>query len=147
MTEEKKTAIEAMILKNAFINAPGRMNQPAIITADSEYVFFAYPDDMRVGLKMKIEEWNRVVEFVDSQIIDKSEKGWNVDWSKIDANYKYVAADRNGYVFAYREEPYWDDFYGKWFSKNDLSDFFDLESFNNTCSVPPEESLIKRPSA
>lgn len=103
-TEAKESDVKAALLMKTAIRTNGGLESACIVTASEEGVFFANAVNLTSGLKMTIEEWNRVVEFVDSQMLGDSERQI-VNWDEIDESYKYAAVDEDGSIFVYRSMP------------------------------------------
>lgn len=78
-----------MLAKEAF--HWGGYRKPLVITAGKDGVFFATADQMNNGVSFSLDEWERLVEFVGSQVL--ADGGWQPDWESIDDAYKYVAKD------------------------------------------------------
>lgn len=100
-----ETVQVALLLKDTVVTNH-EVNKTVIVTANG-HVTFTNAYNLTSGMKFSPEQWNEIVEFVDSQLMDELENQghWVPDWSKIDEEYKFVAADKSGAVYAFDVEP------------------------------------------
>lgn len=143
--EAKECTIRPSLVAKQAIVSPHRGREGCVITAGKAGVFFAYAGEMNSGMKFSLEEWNQVVDFVDSQIMAAHED-W-VDWAQVPAKYIYVAADRDGQVYGYSIKPEPDtNKYYEWFLQDGAVGANErLYGLTLPAETTWEESLRKRP--
>ena len=116
------------------------------VSANDRHVVFTDGDMLAAGLKLTIEQWNRVVEFVDSQVLGASDRDWVGDWSKVPASVNYVAKDENGWVWGCDVEM---EFTGASGNKYWMGDSNGHKRLNDlrilAKNIPAEKSQVKRP--
>lgn len=148
-TEAKESDVKAALLMKTAIRTNGGLESACIVTASEEGVFFANAVNLTSGLKLTIEEWNRVVEFVDREVLQGSDKAcgdWVGDWSKVPASINYVAKDPSGLVWGNPEKMTWREYENgnEWLADNE--DHESLPHLNKSAErIPAEKSLVKRP--
>jgi hypothetical protein len=136
----------AILLKNGW-RTPSTEPAPIIVTAGDCGVFIATAIDMRYGIKFTVEEWNQIVEFVDNQLLDeaeaKADESWKPDWSKINPEYNYVAADSDGRVHAYFTKP--EIYDHEWCIGEDGGDFIHVRHESLPEGINWKQTLYTRP--
>lgn len=98
-------------------NGIGNFSTDVYVSASDTHVALTDPAYPNTGLKLTIEQWNRVVEFVDTQTLGASDIQSLVDWNEIDESYKYAAVDESGEVYVFENEPSLED--DTWHAKGD----------------------------
>lgn len=148
MNNNEITTQPALLLRDAYIKAIGMsaLNRNVMVVANGHVIFTAL-HDVDVSLRFSIEQWNQIVEFVDNQLLDGSERAcqdedW-VDWSHVSSRCNYVAADESGVVWEYRNEPSIKEELCVWWPKNDVAHQKILLKYPK--HINWRESLRKRP--
>ena len=101
--QQQQDTQTALLLKGAVQGIWDDPKKTAIVTANGHVTFTAMADP-RVGMKFTLEQWSEIVAFVGKQTAPAVES-WEPNWAEIPKKYKFVAADKDGKVFAYKYEP------------------------------------------
>lgn len=130
----------ALLLRNAFTYRAAT-NKTVMVIANG-HVTLTPVADIDVAMQFTVGQWNEIVEFVDTQLLQafEDEQGWQVDWAAIPTEYKYVAVDEDGRAFAYLEQPHTDD--DIWIAKGDC---FRIEGADFPDIADWRKSVIRRP--
>lgn len=130
----------ALLLRDA-VKTPGAASKTVTLTTNGE-VSFVFGAGNQMALCFTVEQWNEIVEFVDTQLLQafEDEQGWQVDWAAVPTEYKYVAVDEDGRAFAYLEQPHTND--DIWIAKGDC---FRLEGADFPDIADWRKSVIRRP--
>lgn len=107
----------AMVARDVVIRGVGRTLGSIIITAGENGVCFTDPENMTQGLKFSVEEWNVIVEFVDTQLLGSVEpQAFEPDWESVPSNFNYYGIDSSGQGCYFESKPqlgiYNDEWYG-----------------------------------
>lgn len=87
--------------------AKGFGTAKTVIATANDCVSFVFGPDHTTGMKFTLDQWNEIVQFVESQLAPVVEEtpSW-VDWSRIDEKYNFVAVDEDRTVWVYNAKPY-----------------------------------------
>jgi len=81
-TKEESTVATALVIRRGWVDGNSCFSRPVIVMAGESGVVFSRSDNMAVGLKFTAEEWNQIVEFVDSQLMQAFEDGLRVRYQQ-----------------------------------------------------------------
>ena len=118
-----------LLVKDAVVRElPAHMSKTVIVTANGQ-VRFTNGHDLNTGMKFTLDQWNEIVQFVESQLDavgDKAQRDWEPDWSGVPQHLKYIGVDKNGKVHAYEVAPDADENYNEWLYGEEGGDFKEL---------------------
>jgi len=147
----KQNAQAALLLRDAFTYRAAT-NKTVMVIANG-HVTLTPVGDIDVAMQFTIAQWNEIVEFVDSQLLqafeDEQDKrasrvnwaSWEVDWSQIPGEYSYAAIDEDGRAFGYSNEPRIIE--NTWGARGE---YFRLKEYDNPSTVANwRTSVIRRP--
>lgn len=101
-----KTTQPALLLKDAY-KAREAASKTVLVSANGSVTFMPL-HGVDAPIQLTVEQWNELVEFVDNALLadrEMCDEAWQPDWSAIDERFRYVAADKDGSVWAYELEP------------------------------------------
>lgn len=136
----------ALLLKDA---AKGFGTAKTVIATANDCVSFVFGPDHTTGMKFTLDQWNEIIQFVESQLGASGDReaekqpSWGPDWSRVPLQYNYFAIDANGLGNVYGEKPQIGTYADEWIGGGCI--YKTWKQFNTPLPVDWKESLCKRP--